>query len=94
MTEEEINQIAKKDWNRKWMAIVVTTVIAWLLCLALIYGFKEYGAALFILTPVFIGAGSAIIYGYKRAITRRQAVQTGLLTLLLFTSGLFLFAIE
>ncbi len=93
MTEES-NQIPEVDWSRRSLAILVTSVIAWFLCLALINGFKGYGIALFILIPVFIGAGSAMIYGYKKQIIRRQAVHTGLLTLLIFTAGLFMFAIE
>jgi hypothetical protein len=92
MTEN--NQTPEINWNRRWIAIVVTALIAWLLCISLIYGLEEYGVALFILIPLFLGAGSAIIHGYKTTITRRQAVHTGLLTLLVFTMGLFFFAIE
>lgn len=82
------------DKTRKWVAIFVTAIVAGLLTLWGIYGIGEYGIALFILTPLFIGAAPVILYGYKKQLTEKEAWQTGLLTLGIFTAGLLVFAME
>lgn len=82
------------DKKRKWTAVGLTVIISGLLTLWGIHGIGQYGIALFILTPLFIGAGSVILYGLKKEITKREAWQIGLLTLGIFTAGLLVFAIE
>ena len=82
------------DKKRKWTAVGLTVVISGLLTLWGIYGIGQYGIALFILTPLFIGASSTILYGLKKEITKREAWLIGLLTLGIFTAGLLVFAIE
>lgn len=74
--------------KRKWTAISLTVVIAGLLTVWGIYGIGQYGIALFILTPLFIGAGSTILYGLNRQITSREAWQIGYLTLAIFLAAL------
>jgi hypothetical protein len=76
------------DYKRKWLAVGLTVIISGLLTLWGIYGIGQYGIALFILTPLFIGAGSTILYGLKKEITKRDAWLIGLLTLGVFTAGL------
>jgi len=66
-----------EEMPRKWTAIGVSSFIAGLLTAWGIYGIGEYGIALFVLTPIFIGGLSAVIYGYKRTVTRWAAVKTG-----------------
>lgn len=80
--------------KRKWLAIGLTVIISGLLTLWGIYGIGEYGIALFILTPLFIGAGSTVMYGHNRKISKKDALQIGFLTLGVFTVGLLVFAIE
>jgi hypothetical protein len=93
--EERIDKVMfNVDTKRKWVAIGLTVLISGMLTLWGIYGIGEYGMALFILTPLFIGAGSTILYGLKKAITKKEAIRIGLLTLGVFTVGLLLFAIE
>jgi len=82
------------DKKRKWIAVGLTVIISGLLTLWGIYGIGQYGIALFILTPLFIGAGSTILYGLKKEITKRESWLIGLLTLGIFTAGLLVFAIE
>jgi hypothetical protein len=82
------------DAKRKWIAVGLTVIVAGLLTLAGIYTIRDYGIALFILTPLFIGASSTILYGLKKEITKRQAWEIGLLTLGVFTLMLLIFAIE
>ena len=90
-----LEKILPADYKkRKWVSIVVTASIAGLLTLWGIYGIGRYGIALFILTPLFIGAGSTILFGYQRPITKRQAWSISLLTLCVFTAGLLVCAIE
>lgn len=82
------------DTKRKWGSVGLTAVVAGLLTLWGIYGIGQYGIALFILTPLFIGASPTILYGLKKKITKKEAFIIGLLTLGVFTAGLLLFAIE
>ena len=82
------------DKKRKLLAVSVTVVISGLLTLWGIYGIGQYGIALFILTPIFIGAGSTILYGLNKGITKREAWLIARVTLAVFTIGLGVFAIE
>lgn len=86
--------LPSEDKKRKWIAVILTVVISGLLTLWGIYGIEQYGIALFILTPIFIGAGSTILYGMKKEITKMEAWQISLISLGVFTICLFLFAIE
>ncbi|SEM45921.1 hypothetical protein SAMN04488505_104460 [Chitinophaga rupis] len=92
---KQLEKILPADDNkRKWTAVVATVIIAGLLTLWGIHGIGQYGIALFVLTPLFIGASPVILYGIKKEITKREAWQTGLLTLGIFMIGLLIFAIE
>jgi hypothetical protein len=94
MREQLVRLLPTDKQKGKWTAITLTVFIAGLLTLWGIYGIGQYGIALFILTPVFIGAGSTILYGLNREITRRDAWQIGYLTLAIFLAVLLGFAIE
>lgn len=63
------------DKKRKRIAAGLTALTSGLLTVWGIYRIGEYGIALFILTPIFIGAGSTILYGLKNKITYKQAWQ-------------------
>jgi len=90
-----LEKILPTDFKkRKWLAVIVTSAIAGLLTLWGIYGIGRYGIALFILTPAFIGTCSTVLYGYQREITKRQAWDISFFTLLVFTAGLVVCAIE
>jgi len=82
------------DKKLKWAAVGFTVIIAGLLSLWGIHGIGQYGIALFVLTPLFIGVSPVILYGIKKEITKREAWQIGLLTLGIFMVGLLIFAIE
>lgn len=86
--------LPKDPEKRKWVSVAATVVFAILLTLWGIYGFKEYGIALFILTPLFIGFSSTVLFGYKRSLTKKGAAKISFLTLGIFTIGLVLLAIE
>ncbi len=88
------NILPDDDRKRKWISIAVTVFIAGVLTYLSIYKLKQYGIALFILIPLFLGAGSTILYGLKKGITKKQALQIGFLTLGIFTASLLVFAIE
>lgn len=87
-------RLPENDRKRKWVAVSITVLIAALFTLWGIYGFGQYGIALFVLTPLFMGAGSTLIYGLKKAPSTIDALQVGLLTLVVFLASLLLFAIE
>ena len=80
--------------ERKKVSIGLTSIVSWLFLLLGIYGFNQYGIALFILIPFFIGLSSTILYGYKREITIRKSLRIGSLTLTVFVLGIIVFAIE
>jgi len=88
------NILPANDTKRKWVAIGLTVIVAGLLTLWGIYVIGQYGIALFILTPLFIGASPTILYGLKKQITKKEAFFIGLLALGIFTAGLLVFAIE
>lgn len=54
----------------KWIAVLVTVMISGLLTYWGINGIGEYGMALFVLTPLFIGVCPVIIYGRKKSLSR------------------------
>ena len=80
--------------TRKLVSVGITVLIAGLLTVWAIYGIGEYGIAVFILTPFFIGVSSTILYGYKQNITLKNALGIGILTFGIFTAGLLICAIE
>ena len=80
--------------KRKWISIGLTILFATSLTVWGIYGIEEYGIALFILTPLFIGLSSTILNGYKRTPSRKESIQISFLTLGIFTLGLIVLAIE
>ena len=94
MKEQIENILPTDDKKRKWISVGLTVIISGLLTIWGIYGIGQYGIALFILTPLLIGAGSTILYGLKKEITKKEAWQIGFLTLGIFTAGLLVFAIE
>lgn len=80
--------------KRKWISITITVCIVGILSLWGIYGIEEYGIALFILTPFLIGFCSTFLYGYKRRVTKSEAIWIGFTTLAICTLALIVFAIE
>ncbi len=89
---DKISQLPdKKRW---WTAICITFIVSSLLTLLGIYGIGQYGLALFILTPLFVGFSSTVIYGYNHKITRTTAITISSVTIGLMTLVLLVFAIE
>jgi hypothetical protein len=88
------NLLPAENPHLKWTAVGLTVAVAGLLTLWGIYGIEQYGIALFVLTPLLLGAGSTILYGLKKAINWNQAWQIGFLSLGIYTAGLLIFAIE
>jgi hypothetical protein len=82
------------DSQRRLLAISITTVICALLALWAIYGIRDYGLAIFIFTPFFLGSASAFIYGFRRDVTWIDSWRTSYLALAVFAFGLMLCAIE
>lgn len=89
-----LDKILPESKNRKWISVALTVLIAIVLTVWGIYVIEEYGFALFVLTPVFIGAGATFFYGYKREINLTQAWGVSFLSLGIFALGLFLCAME
>ncbi len=73
---------------------MITAVIAAVLTTLGIYGFAQYGVALFFIIPFLMGMASAIIYGIGTEITWRDAWITGFISLGIYAIVLIAFAIE
>ncbi len=82
------------DRKLKWLAIGITLFFSFLMTIWGIYGIGQYGMALFIFTPLFMGAAPVILYGLQRPVTQKQGFTLALLTLGIFTFLLLLFAME
>lgn len=80
--------------HRKVLTVALISFFSVLLTCFSIYGAGSYGIALFILVPLFIGAGSTIVYGYNRKITRAEAWEISWITLVVFSFGLMACAVE
>lgn len=80
--------------KRRWTAVGLTVTVAGLLTLPAVYGFNDYGSALFIFIPVFMGFSSTLLYGYNRSVRMREAMGISSLTVLVYCAGLLLFAME
>ena len=82
--------LPENDFTLKSIAIGLTVLLAGLLTLWGIYQIGEYGLALFMLTPLFIGAAPSILYGIKKEMSRTEALKIALLSLLVFTLAFLL----
>jgi len=89
-----INVIPENDKKRKWFAILISTLLAGLITIWGIYGIGEYGIALFILTPLYIGMSTTILYGIKKGISKKAAAHYSFISLSILLICLFIFAIE
>lgn len=89
-----LNKLPTEPNKRRWTAIGITVLLATPLTAWGIYGIGEYGVALFILTPFLIGIISTILFGNGRTLSKTEAVKISFLTLLIFTLGLIVFAME
>lgn len=84
----------RQNERLKWSAIGVTLAISIALTAIGINWIHDYGLALFLLLPAFMGACPVIIYGRKEPVSSGQALVFAVTTLSLYGFGLMLFAIE
>jgi hypothetical protein len=92
--QTEIQHQLPNGKNRSIWAIAITVIIALILSYVIIYQISEYGVALFILLPIFMGMGSSVIKGYKASITTKEARRVAFQSLLYYGLVLFVFAME
>ena len=90
-----IKKILPQEKNKRiFVSVGLTILISGLLTLWVIYGIGQYGIALFILTPLLLGAMPTILYGYGQKINYSDAWRIAFFTLLIYSIGLLVFAIE
>jgi len=89
-----LNKLPTEPNKRRWIAVGITILLSIPLTAWGIYGIGEYGVALFILTPLLIGIVSTTLFGHGRTLTKMEAAKISFLTLLIFTLGLIVFAME
>lgn len=80
--------------KRKWIAITISLIFAGGFTVWGIYGIGEYGLALFIFTPLLLGALPTILYGLKKELRKMEAWQLSLLTVTIFMAVLAICAME
>ena len=89
---EKFSQLSDK--KRKWYSISLSVFIAIILTLLGIYVIEEYGVAMFIITPFFLGFTPIILYNYKNKFEKNISTELGYFSLTFFMLGLIIFAIE
>lgn len=90
-----LNKILPDNHKVRWyVAIGFSVCVAVLFTLFIIYVLGKYGIALFCLLPLFMGTAPALIYGYKKQITKGDTFSIGFFTLIIYMVGLMIFAIE
>jgi len=89
---DKISQLPNK--KRLWTSISISVVIAGILTIWGIYGIGEYGIAIFILTPFFLGFSPTVLYGFKNSVSSNDCVKIGFLSITIFMLFLMVFALE
>ena len=79
---DKISQLPNK--KRLWTSISISVVIAGILTIWGIYGIGEYGIAIFILTPFFLGFSPTVLYGFKNSVSSNDCVKIGFLSITIF----------
>jgi hypothetical protein len=86
---DKISQI--NATKRQIVSISISVVIGGLLTILGIYGVGEYGIAIFVVTPFFLGFAPVILFGYKNKIRASDSRKIGLFSLTFFMLGLVFF---
>lgn len=90
-----MKRVLPKDKNKlSWISIGITLIISVALTAIGIYWIKDYGIAMFLLLPFFMGACPTIIYGKILPISNGKSSQLASATLLLYAVSLMIMAIE
>ncbi len=86
--------MSEKNGMPVWMVIFITASLAGLLTLWGIYVAAEYGIALFLLVPFFIGFCPTVLYSRNGKISEQESFGLAFSALFVFIIGLMLFSIE
>jgi len=89
-----LEKILADDRIRENASIYIPAAFAWLLALLAIYGFGNYGFVIFFVIPIFIGFASTLILSFRTHPSKKECYKHAYLSLLVFSIGLVLFAIE
>ncbi len=82
------------DYKRKWFAVLVSALIGWIMSIIGIFILAQYGLGLFIVLPFLIGYATTAIYSFRALLTLKEAMKMSMLSLVVFSTGLLLFAME
>lgn len=87
--------LPEDETRRFWFSVLITMVLAGILSTLGIFGFGEYGIALFIIIPTFLGFAPVVLWKYGRGeISHAEAGRIAFTTTVLFMFTLFIFAME
>lgn len=86
--------VLDRPFRRKVWAVSITVLTALQLSVYSMFFVEDYGVALFILTPLYMGFVPTVIFGSRHGISLRTAMSLGAISLAIYTGVLLLFAIE
>jgi hypothetical protein len=79
---------------RNFAAIILTSIIGWLLTYLSIYKFETYASGLFVFLPLAMGIMATVLAGYKTATSKSKLRIYTFITMCVFCLGLLLFAFD
>lgn len=88
------SKILQNITNRKFLSVFLPASCSWLFTIWGVYFFEDYGVALFVFIPFFIGVAATVLFGYKREWNLKSTMGATTLSLLTYCIGLILFALE
>lgn len=94
MKDKLLQLLPTENLKRAWAVAALTAFIAGLMTVWGIYAIGEYGIALFIFTPFFLGASATLLYGAGRVLTRTDSVKVCCMALVLYFFGILFTGVE
>jgi hypothetical protein len=83
-----------KSTQRKIVSILIPAAFSWLFTAAGVFLFRDYGLAIFVFIPLFIGVASTVLFAYERPHTLPQIFGVAAWSVALYCGGLVIFAME
>jgi hypothetical protein len=80
--------------SRRLIAVGLPAGLGWAFAYLATFVYQDYALGLFGLLPIMLGALSTMLFAYRNSADRRSCRQVSLLSLLLFSVGLLVFAME
>jgi hypothetical protein len=90
----KINHLLTNPTHRRRVILLLTATLAWGMTYLGVTVFQDYGVGIFCALPIFMGAFSAVLNAWHSHQSLGECWGIGVRTLLIYTLGLIVFAIE